>query len=242
MVAIASQPSKRRAEANPIHQAPNISSHSTQVVLKFILAWYKTSGFCADMDSRTYQNIAANASLIAQYAQLSGRLKDTLKVLSFGKKEVSQAIEVLETGPAMLWNPALYRAYQIYNLLLKSPNQSLESLAVKLEVSPSTVQQTINALKAGSVSIPSQTVKTYSVRGGDGIGAARANEKRTNDERVDEAIAVVEAAVSKLCQVHDWDTLPVRQKIKLLQAETKTARGTAISTQTLYREWIRDLW
>lgn len=192
------------------------------------------------MDSRTYQNIAANAALIARYAALSEGLSSALKVISFGKKEIKEAINVLEVAPGALWNPALCRAYEIYRLLLKSPNQGVEAIAQQLEVSPSTVQQTINALKAGGVSIPSQTVKTYSARSGE--GAKLANERMTNEERIQEAIAVVQAAVKKLRKQHDWDSLSVKQKIKLLQDETRAAKGTAISSQTLYREWIRDLW
>ena len=72
--------------------------------------------------------------------------------------------------------------------------------------------------------------------------AIQANGGRTNEDRVDESIAAVERAVGALRLEHDWDELPVREKIALLKAKIKQNRGISISNQTLYRDWIRPLW
>lgn len=53
--------------------------------------------------------------------------------------------------------------------------------------------------------------------------------------RMEESIRLVEEVVEILRGRTDWDTLNVRQKIRLLKEETLKIRGTAISSQTLYR-------
>ena len=76
-----------------------------------------------------------------------------------------------------------------------------------------------------------------------GEGNEATNEGRTNEERIEESMNAVADAVTALKRQHpDWDSLGVRRKIALLKEKTKEQRGTAISSQTLYREWCRDLW
>lgn len=75
-----------------------------------------------------------------------------------------------------------------------------------------------------------------------GEGAEATNADRSNEERQEESIRDVEAAVARLQQEHDWESLSIRSRIKLLQAETLKTRGAKISTQTLYQPWVRPLW
>lgn len=78
---------------------------------------------------------------------------------------------------------------------------------------------------------------------GVGHGPEATNENRSNDERADESIQVVQEAVAILRrQYADWSNLSVRSRIKLLQTETLKSRGVKISSQTLYRPWVRGLW
>jgi hypothetical protein len=104
------------------------------------------------------------------------------------------------------------------------------------------VKQTIGALRAGGVQIVSEQIPVIPAAPRLGLGPEETNTNADNEERMQEAIKSVKLAVKKLRQEHDWDTLNTRQKIRLLQQETRAARGTAISSQTLYREWIKDLW
>jgi len=74
-------------------------------------------------------------------------------------------------------------------------------------------------------------------------GAARINQATSNDARAAEAIAVVTEAVQAIQRERkDWATLTVRQKIDLIRATTKQIRGTAVGQQTLYRDWIIEIW
>ena len=72
--------------------------------------------------------------------------------------------------------------------------------------------------------------------------AAIINEARTNEQRMDESAKAVEAAVAKLATTIDYHSLSTREKIAQLKTEIKQARGVGISTQTLYRDWIKAIW
>lgn len=78
--------------------------------------------------------------------------------------------------------------------------------------------------------------------GGVENGAAIANEDRSNDERIEESIAKVVAAVGILSQRPDWEALGRKARARLIAEETRRATGTGTSTQTLYRPWCKDLW
>jgi hypothetical protein len=74
-------------------------------------------------------------------------------------------------------------------------------------------------------------------------GAEFANADRTNDERAIEVSQAIKDAVAKLLnQYPHWFDLPTRTRIELLQAQTRTDRGFGVSSQTLYRDWNRELW
>lgn len=88
--------------------------------------------------------------------------------------------------------------------------------------------------------VPAEKVALPSILPGGGSRAVNAN--RNNEERMDESIALVTAAVDALKKLYDWDSLGARAKIRLLQIETLNMRGAEISSQTLYQEWIKDIW
>lgn len=75
-----------------------------------------------------------------------------------------------------------------------------------------------------------------------GEGQEATNADRSNDERIQQTIDDVSAAVEKLRKLDDWESLGVRQRITLIQNETLPTRKAKISSQTLYRPWVRDLW
>ena len=74
-------------------------------------------------------------------------------------------------------------------------------------------------------------------------GAALVNESRSNEERMEHSVKAVQEAVDHLSStLEGWQSLGKRQKIELLKTEIKRSRGVGISTQTLYRDWIRAIW
>lgn len=86
------------------------------------------------------------------------------------------------------------------------------------------------------------TAKKVAVSSGS-AGAEVTNEGRSNEERREESIVLIEGIVATLKQQHsDWDSLKVRSKIALIKAEAKKLRQVAVSTQTLYQNEIKPLW
>ncbi len=75
-----------------------------------------------------------------------------------------------------------------------------------------------------------------------GEGQEATNADRSNDERIQETIDDVSAAVAVLQKLDNWDSLGARARIKLIQDQARSARKAKISSQTLYRPWVRDLW
>jgi len=73
-------------------------------------------------------------------------------------------------------------------------------------------------------------------------GLSERNEDKSNEERRSESIVIVKEAVEALKIQHDWDSLKVRQKIELIKEQTLKNQGVSISSQTLYRSWVRSLW
>jgi hypothetical protein len=74
-------------------------------------------------------------------------------------------------------------------------------------------------------------------------GAEFANADRSNDARAEEVSQAIKDAVAKLRQQYShWYDLPTRKRIELLQTQTRTDTGFGVSSQTLYRDWNRDLW
>lgn len=73
-------------------------------------------------------------------------------------------------------------------------------------------------------------------------GVEVTNPQRTNEDRAAESTEIVAIAVENLKQQGGWDRLNVRGKIAAIKAETKKLRGAAVSTQTLYREHVKDIW
>lgn len=75
-----------------------------------------------------------------------------------------------------------------------------------------------------------------------GDGAVATNVDRSNEERKQESINDVTAAVTALRQSHDWDNLKRTARIELLRQETCKHRGVPIGNATLYQDWIKELW
>jgi hypothetical protein len=189
------------------------------------------------MDQTTYKQISENAPSIVEYAEISQRLRAIAKTLvGPSQKELIALAQSLERLPENLFKPSLSRAYRLY----REPSLAVRSTAAQELGSSSTIQQTVLALRAGGVSIQGglkQAKKTPT-----GKGAGYINESVSNEERVEEIVAEVEKAVADLRTEHDWDTLGKRQRIALLKEKTFESRGVAISSQTLYREWVKALW
>jgi biotin operon repressor len=194
------------------------------------------------MDQTTYKQISETAPHIVEYAEASAKLRAIAKTLvGRSQKELLALAQSLERLPEALFKPSLARAYRIY----REPNEGSRSTAAQeLEVSAATIQQTILALRAGGVSIQAKAKHNGNAQKKlpTGKGAGYINETLSNEERVEEIVAVVEKAVVDLRTDYDWDALGKRQKIALLKEKTFESRGVAISSQTLYREWCKDLW
>lgn len=76
----------------------------------------------------------------------------------------------------------------------------------------------------------------------DSDGAAAVNAEKNNDDRREEAIEFINDIVSVLKREQDWDSLKIKQRMKLIQAKAKELRGVSVSSQTLYREWMKPIW
>ena len=116
---------------------------------------------------------------------------------------------------------------------------------------PSQKQPSMPQVEPGSIddkpktkvpSATSQKTKPIVRANLDQTAAAVANEGLSNEERIEQSIALVKGAVADLKQEFDWDTIALKQRIKLIQAKVREKRGTSISQQTLYREWCKHLW
>lgn len=200
------------------------------------------------MDQNTLKLITTNATSIAEYAALSLKLKAIAKTLvGPSRTELLAIAQSLEHFPRPLFRLPLERAFHI----VRDQNKTDGQLASELNTSVIIVKQTKAALIAGGVKIEKQ--RKYPERSRSNIiksfkpnqnskGPESTNEDRSNEERIEESIALVEQAVKNLSETTNWDSLNVRQKIKLLKEETLKIRGTTISSQTLYRPWVRDLW
>jgi biotin operon repressor len=195
------------------------------------------------MDQTTYKQISENAPHIVEYAEASAKLRSIAKTLvGRSQKELLALAQSLERLPEILFKPSLARAYRLY----REPSLVSRSAAAEALGSSSTIQQTVQALRTGGVSIQAKSqngkAKLAQKKTPTGKGASYINETLSNEERVDEIIAVVEQAVVDLRTEYDWDSLGKRQRIALLKEKTFESRGVAISSQTLYREWVKDLW
>jgi biotin operon repressor len=196
------------------------------------------------MDKATFNNIQQKAPLIKEYAQLPVKLREIAKFLvGPSRKDVLAIADSMERLSVQLFHPSLARALELYH----SPAASQAKSARVLGVSESTIRQTLVALRAGGVTIGPRkgdlSKATSKARISDrGLGAAYINEETSNEERMNEVARAVEEAVSILAQDQDWETLSKRQRIALIQEQTRKTRGVAISTQTLYRPWVKNLW
>jgi len=69
------------------------------------------------------------------------------------------------------------------------------------------------------------------------------NESTTNEQRMEEAISIVTAAVESLKTNPQWEAWKTKERMRAIQAKVKEQRGgIGISSQTLYRDWITPLW
>ena len=193
------------------------------------------------MDKNTYQLISQNAPHIAEYAEVSAKLRAIAKTLvGRSQKELLALAESLERLPEALFKPSFARAYRLY----REPSLVSRSATAQQLGASATIQQTILALRSGGVSIRTKVKQNGKAQKKlpTGKGAGYINESLSNEERVEEIVAVVEKAVAELRAECDWDSLLVPIKIALLKEKTFESRGVAISSQTLYREWVRGLW
>ncbi|NJM77628.1 MAG: hypothetical protein HC852_19940 [Acaryochloridaceae cyanobacterium RU_4_10] len=101
------------------------------------------------MDSNTYKQISHNAKHIAEYAEVSAKLRAIAKTMvERSQKELLALAQSLERLPEHLFKPSLARAYRLY----REPSLASRSAAAEeLGVSVSTIQQTVLALRASGV-------------------------------------------------------------------------------------------
>lgn len=119
------------------------------------------------MDKATAQNISNVALTIEEYAEIPERLR---KIAEFviepsHKKQLKEMASFLERAvPDELFHSPKLGAYLIYRLLYSSDRyQSYEELGTKIGRSPSTAQQTINALKNGGILMDETPARGYKI-------------------------------------------------------------------------------
>ncbi|MEO1299186.1 MAG: hypothetical protein AAFW75_26090, partial [Cyanobacteria bacterium J06636_16] len=167
------------------------------------------------------------------------------------RKELLAMAKLLETLPEDLFRPSVARIYELHR---QGWQGSINKMAERYDISPTTLKQIMQAMERGGLSIPESKSRRQKRRSSapkrgstcpalKGQGNEVTNEGRSNEERIEESIKVVEDAVAALRQEPlDWDALGSCGKIRLLKEETLKRRGAAISQATLYREWCRSLW
>lgn len=201
------------------------------------------------MNPKTYQEIIERSPKVAEYAAISGRLRKLAgTIVGAPRRELLAVTRLLEELPEELFRPSMARTYELHR---RGLHGSVEKTAEYYGISTTTLKQIMQAMERGGLSVPESRRRRQRIKDGrkksrsttKGQGNEATNEGRSNDERIEESIRAIEDAVIALKQKHpDWDSLGVREKIDLLKAETLKQRGAAISSQTLYREWCRDLW
>lgn len=202
------------------------------------------------MHVKTYQEIVARSPSVAKYAAIPGRLRKLAgTIVGEPHRELLAVAQLLEELPEELFRLSVARMYELHRRGLKG---SVAKTAEHYGISAATLKQTMQAMERGGLPVPSSRRRPQQrSKVGEkkprsalrGQGSEEINEGRSNEERIEESIQAIEDAVVVLRAKHpDWDSLRVRKKIDLLKAETLKQRGAAISSQTLYREWCRDLW
>lgn len=119
------------------------------------------------MDKATAQNISSVALTIEEYAEIPEKLRKIAEFIvePLHKKELKEIASFLERAvPDELFHSPKLGAYLLYQLLSSSDRyQSYEQLGTKIGRSPSTTQQTINALKNGGISMEETPAKGYKI-------------------------------------------------------------------------------
>lgn len=204
------------------------------------------------MDKSTFEEIVTHAPRLAEYASLSTRIKKMAgTIVGPSRKELLAIAAALETFPDNFFRPSLARVYRLHR---KGCGADLKRAAEIYGVSPKTLKQILRAMELGGLSLPesstayrprrlSDSPRRDALSGVSGKGPEVANDGRSNEERMEESIRLVTQAVANLKAQHpDWRALGARARIRLLKQETLKIRNAAISTQTLYQEWIKPLW
>lgn len=136
--------------------------------------------------------------------------------------------------------PARLRA--IASTLVGEPRKKLLAISLELEQSADLLKPSHARRLKRAIAKKVREKQPPLPSGGASDGLEATNCDRSNDERIQDTIADVTAAVAKLKTSHDWDSLGARERIKLIQTETLPSRKAKISSQTLYRPWARPLW
>ena len=202
------------------------------------------------MNPETYQSIIRQSPKVAEYAAVSGRLRQVAGTLAGASRQELLAIaSLLEQLPEALFQPRVARMYELHRYGLRQG--ALGGVAKRYGISPATLKQIMQAMERGGLSVVVSEGRRRRRRSSaqpspsalKGKGNEVTNEGRSNDARVKESIKVVTDAIAVLRQEHpDWDDFGTRKKIDFLRQETLKCRGAAISSQTLYRDWVRPLW
>jgi len=104
------------------------------------------------MDTKQRHKIRDTAKLIQEFSTIGDTLIDIAEQLEPKKKKQLIAIaKLIEKIPNSLFDSSSAKSLQLYELLNKGYTQ--EELATKIGESPETVNQRLNALKAGGIKL-----------------------------------------------------------------------------------------
>ena len=121
------------------------------------------------MDTKALERIEQNTELLVEYADIPDKIR---RIVSFmdanpkSQKDLLAIAKLLETDAKDLLSPLYSGSIDIFDLLCSDQFYSYEEIAVKLDKSKVTVQQTINALRRGGLELEESPARGYRARTG----------------------------------------------------------------------------
>jgi biotin operon repressor len=114
------------------------------------------------MDKKTFDFLKNSAPLLEELIAIPEELRDMARLSvsePISQNRLSEVAQLIELYPDFL-HPSVHRAYNILRMI-ESETLSDEEMASRLSCSKATIQQTLNALKQGGISIQEISSKGY---------------------------------------------------------------------------------
>jgi biotin operon repressor len=121
------------------------------------------------MDSKACERISEQTETMIAFANLPDQIRDITKIMEKGTKAQKDLIAIakfLESDARDLLNPLYSGAIAIFELLCSDQFLAYDEIGMKMNKSPQTAQQTINALKKGGLDLEESPARGYRAKTG----------------------------------------------------------------------------